>query len=246
MSDGKKYYCYCDSNCKYETMTKEQILAAIAQAVEKGSLGDCDTGFITKVKENNGGRYVTFWVGTQAQYNEIENKVENCLYIIEDETTASDIEKLCASAINMATEAKVDASAALAKVGSVNFTNSVDMDWSEDKNPNMGMCEFLIMRIEYSPSAEIVHFLVDFEFEGSLAKGEQVDCYLQGIDKRMLPKTVDAFPVCCNDARFSAYICRSDDSACLLRITANEAIDNTPHSYAMFSGWYFAGEAEGE
>ena len=45
MSDGRKYYCICESNCKFETMTKEQILAAIAQAVETGSVGDVDTGF---------------------------------------------------------------------------------------------------------------------------------------------------------------------------------------------------------
>ena len=51
MSDGKKYYCFCGSNCKYETMTKEQILAAIEQAVEDGEIRDVDTGFVTKVKE---------------------------------------------------------------------------------------------------------------------------------------------------------------------------------------------------
>ena len=28
-----KKYCYCENNCKYETMSKEEILAAIAQAV---------------------------------------------------------------------------------------------------------------------------------------------------------------------------------------------------------------------
>lgn len=84
MSDGKKYYCFCGSNCKYETMTKEQILAAITQAVSTGSVGDVDTGFVTTVKEKNGGRAVTFWVGTQAQYNALAEKEENCMYIITD------------------------------------------------------------------------------------------------------------------------------------------------------------------
>lgn len=43
---GRKYYCYCDSNCKFETMTKEQILSAIAQAAAGGDevvLVDSDT-----------------------------------------------------------------------------------------------------------------------------------------------------------------------------------------------------------
>lgn len=94
MSDGKKYYCFCSSNCKYETMTKEQILAAIAQAVQTGSVGDCDTGFITKIKEKNGGKCVTFWVGTQAQYNAIESKEQNCMYIITDDTLGNDLKNL--------------------------------------------------------------------------------------------------------------------------------------------------------
>jgi hypothetical protein len=98
MSDGKKYYCFCSSNCKYETMTKEQILAAIAQAVETGSVSNCDTGFITKVKEINGGGYVTFWVGTQAQYNALENVQRNCLYIITDDTTGKEVIAACAAA----------------------------------------------------------------------------------------------------------------------------------------------------
>lgn len=89
----RKYYCFCGSNCKYETMTKEQILAAITQAVETGSVGDCDTGFVTKLKEQNAGNYVTFWVGTQAQYNAIETKATNCLYILTDDTTKEDFEK---------------------------------------------------------------------------------------------------------------------------------------------------------
>lgn len=84
MSDEKKYFCFCSSNCKYETMTKEQILTAIAQALSTGKVENVDTGFITKVKEANGGRYVTFWVGTQAEYNALKEKKTDCLYIVTD------------------------------------------------------------------------------------------------------------------------------------------------------------------
>ena len=112
MSDERKYYCYCDSNCKFETMTKEQILAAIAQAVETGSVGNCDTGFVTKVKEQNGGSCVTFWVGTRAQYNAIETKEQNCMYIITDDTTSADILRTCQKAITDAESANATAAAA--------------------------------------------------------------------------------------------------------------------------------------
>lgn len=89
---GRKYYCFCDSNCKFETMTKEQILAAIAQAAENGLTIDEDAAFITKVKESNAGGMVTFWVGTQAQYNALEKVDKNCLYIITDSTKEAALE----------------------------------------------------------------------------------------------------------------------------------------------------------
>jgi hypothetical protein len=81
---GRKYYCFCDSNCKFETMTKEQIIAAIAQAAENGLVIDEDAAFITQVKEMNAGSALTFWRGTQAQYNALERVDGNCFYIITD------------------------------------------------------------------------------------------------------------------------------------------------------------------
>lgn len=100
MSEERKYYCICEDNCKFETMSKEQILAAITQAVENGKVHNVDTGFITKVKEMNGGRYVTFWVGTQAEYNALEERATNCMYIITDETSAQDLEAALAKLDN--------------------------------------------------------------------------------------------------------------------------------------------------
>lgn len=87
MSDGRKYYCFCEANCKFETMTKEQILAAIAQAAETGLVFDTEAAFITKVKEGNAGSSLTFWLGTQAQYNALVaagKKDPQCFYILTD------------------------------------------------------------------------------------------------------------------------------------------------------------------
>lgn len=93
MSDGKKYYCFCGSNCKYETMTKEQILAAIAQAVQTGEIGDVDTGFVTKIKEMNSGKYVSLWVGSVAAYNALQNRDPNWIYLRTDATDFEDLQK---------------------------------------------------------------------------------------------------------------------------------------------------------
>lgn len=92
MADERTYFVICADNCKFEGMTKEQILTAIEQAVSTGTITDVDTGFITKIKEQNGGKGLTFWVGTNAEYNAIETKAENCFYIITDDTTGDDID----------------------------------------------------------------------------------------------------------------------------------------------------------
>lgn len=68
-------------------MTKEQILAAIVQAVNEGTIGNIDTGFITTVKTING-TPLSFFVGSQAEYNELSDEQrENLFAIITNDTT---------------------------------------------------------------------------------------------------------------------------------------------------------------
>jgi len=76
-----KKYCYCENNCKYETLDKEEILAAIAQAVESGTVGECDTGFITTIKTING-QPLKFFVGTQAEYAALSDEQKQNLFAI--------------------------------------------------------------------------------------------------------------------------------------------------------------------
>lgn len=92
---NRKYYVLCSNNCKFEGMTKEQILTAIEQAAATGEIKDVDSGFITTVKEQNSNAGLTFWIGTQAEYNAIENVQENCFYIISDDTTETDLQEFC-------------------------------------------------------------------------------------------------------------------------------------------------------
>lgn len=80
-----------ESNSSFEAMTKEQVLAAITQAVEGGTIGDVDTGFVTIIKEQNKGQGLMFWVGTTAEYEALATKPNNVLYIKTDDTSAADI-----------------------------------------------------------------------------------------------------------------------------------------------------------
>ena len=65
----KTYYCICDDDCKYTTMTAEQIITAIEQAVQTGSVSDPDGAVISKIKEINADSAVQIWKGTEAQFN---------------------------------------------------------------------------------------------------------------------------------------------------------------------------------
>lgn len=83
----RKYYVLCDSNCKFESMTKEQIFAAITQAVNERKIGDIDTGFVTTVKTING-TPLKFFVGTQSEYELLSaSQKENLFAIITNDTS---------------------------------------------------------------------------------------------------------------------------------------------------------------
>lgn len=92
MPDTRKYYVISDDNCKFESMTKEQILAAITQAVEGHTIADVDTGFVTMLKEYNRGTGLSVWFGTQAEYNAVETKLPNTVYFITDDSRYDDME----------------------------------------------------------------------------------------------------------------------------------------------------------
>jgi hypothetical protein len=92
MSDtGRKYYVLCDNNCKFESMTKEQIITAIAEATG-ATPTNIDDAFITKIKEQNKGVAVKVWIGTTAEYNAIAEKDAYTVYIKTDDTRAAEID----------------------------------------------------------------------------------------------------------------------------------------------------------
>ena len=72
-----------------EGMTKEQIIAAIAEATGV-AVSDIDSAFITKIKEINHQNAVRIWMGTNAEYNAITEKSDDVLYVITDDTFVED------------------------------------------------------------------------------------------------------------------------------------------------------------
>lgn len=92
MADDRKYYVLCGDNCKFEGMTKEQILAAIAEATG-ATVTEIDNAFISKIKEINKGATVQIWLGTTAEYNAIQEKRSDVFYIKTDDAALADLKK---------------------------------------------------------------------------------------------------------------------------------------------------------
>lgn len=105
MANTPTVYVICDKNCRFEGMTKEQIYAAIVQAVNEGTIGDIDTGFITTLKTING-LPLRFFVGNKAAYDELTDEdKQNLFAIITNDTTKEGIieaiEKLQTDFVNV-------------------------------------------------------------------------------------------------------------------------------------------------
>lgn len=85
------YYVIREDGVRTESLTKEQIYELVA-----GTSGEIPSGldeaFITKLKELNKGNASSIWIGTSAEYNAIEEKNDNVLYVLLDDTFYSDLE----------------------------------------------------------------------------------------------------------------------------------------------------------
>lgn len=74
MSDFK-VYGFCNANCKWEVPTTEQLYSILQQLMESGSLAGCDPALSPVVKliqEQHGGKQLSLWMGTEAEYNALE------------------------------------------------------------------------------------------------------------------------------------------------------------------------------
>lgn len=85
-------YVFDDNKNLFEGWDKEEIIAAIVNYLETHAVGDVDTGFVTVLKEQNANKGLKFWIGTTAQYNAIETKDADTLYILTDDSELQDIE----------------------------------------------------------------------------------------------------------------------------------------------------------
>lgn len=262
MSDGRKYYCLCESNCKFETMTKEQILAAIAQAIETGSVGDVDTGFVTKLKDMNYGTALTVWIGTRAQYNAVTEKAKNCLYIITDDTTSEDMLKACQQALADVEEIRQHVAEEVDAASKMCETAKAESEWAVDaataaqaidvsssvalafnstaSSTTADTCYISEQKYSYVPSLGIVFFNFTLSFNRFTA-GDTIAYNQSGNYKR----DISAFrfaPMQSADKRLFAKL---TPAGFLVNVLENVAgSDVTGTASVEFSGWYFSNGEE--
>lgn len=93
MADELKVFALDEGANKHQTMTKEQIIAAIVQAVNNGTIGNIDTGFITKIQEINNKTNLKVWIGTNAEFTALPTKDTDTLYLFTDDPTIDDMEE---------------------------------------------------------------------------------------------------------------------------------------------------------
>jgi hypothetical protein len=232
------YYVICDDDSKHESMTKEQILAAITQAIKNGSIGDIDTGFVTRLKEKNGGGAVTIWVGTRAQYNAITEKEVNCLYIITDDTTGEDILRACEKAANDAEEAKKMASG----MQCIDITNKIALSWVVgDGGKNLTQLSIGNQRFRYCPALGVVFYKFGVHYCGTMAANEIIQFRHNG-GYAPTGEVVNSPAVC-----FTGYFNSDDFEAAysggnggIFYIKAKGSVGSqTEEKGVSVAGWYF-------
>lgn len=175
----RKYYVLCGSNCKFESMTKEQILTAIQQAVSTGEIKDVDAGFITTIKEQNRGNAITLWKGTQAEYNALTEKPEDCFYIITDDTFKEDV--------NAALKAQKEQIENLSKnVGGKDFEVKIKAYTSQPNNSEHSTSDKTFEEITAAAASgkKVIARIYSYN-DGNLFDGVTYEYYAQNTKKTM-------------------------------------------------------------
>ena len=90
------HYIHDEKNNRIDGMSKEEIYALLAEAIQQGQLPvlDQDTAFVTMIKSITDGQAYKIGICTQAQYNQLEAQGAlevGALYIITDDTSYNDI-----------------------------------------------------------------------------------------------------------------------------------------------------------
>ena len=122
---NEKVYVLDDGENQREGMTKEQILAAIAEAISTGQVTGDYSAFIEMIKEQNKGVGIKMWVGTQAELLALPEIEEDTIYYVSDLSTLADIDKALAELKEQLTDGSFKVGKAGAADKATNVTGQI-------------------------------------------------------------------------------------------------------------------------
>ena len=128
----------CKANCKWPVYTKNQILSILQQMIDAGSLQGIDpteSPIVALIREKRANGNVSFWVGTEAQFNAISPAVSASLvmaridadgniYLCTDDTTFADWKAEIVAAAESIANQVVNGKQALHKTATVTLPTS--------------------------------------------------------------------------------------------------------------------------
>ena len=103
MSDIRIVYGFCDDHCKYPVYTKEEVIGLLEYVIANNALpsdlivdgvinNDTKLAAVNAIVEQNSGKAINLWVGTQAEYDAYTGDKRNLFAIISDDPTKKEIE----------------------------------------------------------------------------------------------------------------------------------------------------------
>lgn len=137
-----------------EAYDKEGVLAVLEKAIADGSLSGIteDSAFVSKLKccVTGGTNKVAFV--TQAKYNELKasgSLVANCLYIVTDDTTASDIDAMLSELTNTV-NAIMEGTKAVPKADVAEKLSAVGFSVTDDNEMTIHGCGYITRSVNSS------------------------------------------------------------------------------------------------
>lgn len=208
---------------------------AAASASETAKLAEDNA--IARLKEKNSGTYITFWVGTKAQYEALESTEANCVYIISDDTSTDDLLAQIAALTQ-------DTTALKAATTPVDISDKVNLSWlTIGGGANLTELYIRNKKYIYHPDKKMVFFEFQIEYKGSANAGELV---LFGHMGGYAPTNQSGIPAITQKASLDVgYNYHSSWGGFLFSMYFREAFSSDETTKASVCGWYFC-DGEGE
>lgn len=158
-----------NGNNLHDVYTTNEVLSILQQAIDSGSMQGIDPSInpvVEAVKESHANNNLTFWQGTEAEFNAlgISGEILGCkidengkIYVLTGDTTLSDAVANAAAAAEAVLEDKVNKSYV---EGEILYRNDAGTIGSITFNADLSQYKYLMM--EYKKSDENFHYVQKF------------------------------------------------------------------------------------